>query len=361
MMDGGPAGWDEGTRRGSLKSVSPPQWPRLVDDADDDLEDDDGLPVRGATVKRKVGFRSPSSAAPDDVNDDAERDAAYSPPRPPPSVPPKKGVKKGIRRNDKNRGKSMKDLGLPPPPFEPPPSFGRPDTILFDIGGGGGEGNADDSNDLPPPPPPVPPKKGIRRNDKNRGKSMKDLGLPPPPFEPPPSFGRPDTILFDIGGGDDEGNADDSNDFMVPNDDEDGDVVDGGGVDQATAEFVFDRASRSIRLRRPPAGQARTTTGDEAEGVATHEQWSVPAPQSGQPNNQHGDATDVGVDPDDGVVHEEVEHHHPPDPVDREGEYLDAEPAAPAAPAATGKTASDRKSMMFVESLLGLERRGSFA
>ena len=35
---------------------------------------------------------------------------------------------------------------------------------------------------------PAVPSKGIRRNNNNHGKSMKDLGLPPPAFQRPPSF-----------------------------------------------------------------------------------------------------------------------------------------------------------------------------
>ena len=207
----------------SMKDMGlpPPAFerPPSFGDAGDAGDDNDGIengvsaepPTWGTEVPeaRPVGVALVGMDEEDSKEYMASEGVAACAPLPPPPVPPK-----GIRRNDKNRGKSMKDMGLPPPAFERPPSFGEVGNdeymatevpVARPVGVAIVGMDEEDSKEYmasegvaacaPLPPPPVPPK-GIRRNDKNRGKSMKDMGLPPPAFERPPSFGRPDTILI---------------------------------------------------------------------------------------------------------------------------------------------------------------------
>ena len=225
---------------------------------------------RGTTVVVAPAARSVGFALPDMDEDDSKEylvsegaEAASSPSSPPP-VPPK-----GIRRNDKNRGKSMKDMGLPPPAFQRPPSFGDDAPSFVDdepIRRGLPEAfppsrkgsvapealrsvgfslpdmdDADSKEYMASDGASVPPvgRRGTGASvvQPNRGKSMRERGLPPPSFERPPSFA------------DDLRNIRESTAFALPGDDDD----DCEYLEEVSEAYMFAAAPEVPPTRRGTA------------------------------------------------------------------------------------------------------------
>lgn len=180
--------------------------------------DDDNCTLLAPPGGRSVGFSLPDMDGEDSKEYMASGGASIPPTRRSSAAPPV------------HRGKSMRERGIEPPSFEQPPSFADDETTqdsdyvpvarLVSVPEGGvpptqrdaaaqeaqsvgfalPDMDDDDSKEYmlsegdaaastPSSPPPIPSKEGLRRNRKNHGKSMKDMGLPPPAFERPPSFG----------------------------------------------------------------------------------------------------------------------------------------------------------------------------
>jgi hypothetical protein len=152
------------------------------------------LAVAKAAAKKKKPRSSVGFALPDVVEEDSK------------GCKPSEGAAPiGIARNNKNRGKSMKDMGLPPPAFQRPPSFGLDDDSTYDstlpapssarsVGFSLPDMDEEDSKEyMASGDASIPP---TRRSSAallaSHGKSIRERGIAPPSFEQPPSFAEYD-------------------------------------------------------------------------------------------------------------------------------------------------------------------------